>query len=764
MREIDELGKLMLKLKKGNKDNDKIISKLKDQNRLLAKKYDLMNKNITYVSQSYEKVGEKIFKIVDDKTNSLLVEMGHLNSKFVHYDESMDEYEHRLLSLRKDYERSIEALKTLKKDVKSLDKSNLNLRENILETDSKIPIHDISKLIEKSKQADLHLKRLESGMSRLQKTMEDNIFEKDIGEEIELSFEKIQSIRDEQNEVKKFLDGLSKAFEANIRDQDKFVDRYNKNLKKIDKKLKRNELISKNEVEKIRKKTISEMKTFNDRLIDGLKVISNFKSDLKRLCDTDTNVSRKMNEIENFMDIISSKLKNQKQEIQTEFITNINGLRVEITGINDQLSTEVTLFRDKISAFEGQFGSLEAEIQSINSKDQNIETKMGDFNLQIQNLESKIQSIDEKNNELVSRADEINVIKDELNSLNLVRENILNLNGNYENLEKRINDMVENQRVETSQIFDEKIDEKLNSYGAKVNQLEGELTQLRDDFNKIESSITKIPDHFGDLELIDSEINGIKDSYDKMVIENKGHILRIDQLEDNFNGLSKNLTEVKSSLGETHNFSKNIDLIHKEIIDMKSQNEILLMDFEKWKSQSEKIFTNEKKGLTKKFNEFSENKQKFIDEIDDFRNRLIQDMEQSESRIHNNFENFVDKIKARQKKNERRLNEITVDLLKQKSVLNSNIENLDSSTRRFIKFEKNFKNDIFDEVFKMFDESRKDHNKTEQKLTLLGQNLTNLNLNFEKLSRKVNNITKDLELTKERYKIELGLLLKEVEQ
>ena len=307
-----------------------------------------------------------------------------------------------------------------------------------------------------------------------------------------------------KNEIKKTINSLTDNFNSQLKRQNDYFLKAQKDIKEANKK----------KIEEIKK----ELNKKNDELNDIKKLLEekicllekNYKDDINKLNEELKNIKNdSINNSNSSNRNIYSYVDKIKQDINSKINENsqkIATMKNEVNNINknnrgyDNINTNIKTFFDKINNLENR----------LRINDENLKSNNNSINDKLKIIENKLKNAD--NNEKKILLDKINNLENKLknfdNIINTLKKNNQNvtpfndkgISDKINNLEKTINDIKENNnKNELNQ--KKNMDEIINSeLITKVDNLVNWSKTIDNDFQKIETEMKSNDNYLDDVE------------------------------------------------------------------------------------------------------------------------------------------------------------------------------------------------------------------------------------------------------------------------
>jgi len=307
-----------------------------------------------------------------------------------------------------------------------------------------------------------------------------------------------------KNEIKKTINSLTDNFNSQIKRQNEYFLKAQKDIKEAnEKKIEeiQNELNKKNN-------ELSDVKKLLEEKISNLE--SNYKNNITKLNEELKNIKNESNNNSNssnrniysYVDKIKQDFNSKISEINQK----IANLKNEINNANknnranDNINMNIKTFLDKINNLENRF----------RQNDENLKSNNNSINDKLKNFENKLKNAD--NNEKKILLDKFNNLENKFKNIDNAVTNLKNNNqmitpfndkaisDKINNLEKAINDMKEkNNQNELN--MNKNIEEIINSeLITKVDNLMNWSKTIEDNFKKIETEMKSNDNYLDDVE------------------------------------------------------------------------------------------------------------------------------------------------------------------------------------------------------------------------------------------------------------------------
>jgi len=325
------------------------------------------------------------------------------------------------------------------------------------------------------------------------------------------------------------------------------------NLERGERKVRFDEMIGIEKMERIRKTTVS----LKNRLLDIHKEKDKFLSQLKS-----ENLEEKLKEIKNQINEINKKVESYKK-IKNDIESIVNDLEKKVENGRKIEKTINELEKEK-TKIDANINNLEKLIEEISKEVGNLERK--NLENEIESIKKQIEEINFKIEEIASKLNELEKNK-ELLTRNLLETKII-----LEKKEKLIKELEELKDVE----------EKINEISNEIEKLKISEEEKNIQLKNIETEIEKLNDIIKLLEGEDANCPVCKSSLTK---EKK------ERLQEEYRKLVVNLSiekeKLKNELNELKKRLNELNILEKEFSMKKIMVENLKSELEKLKDYNE---------------------------------------------------------------------------------------------------------------------------------------------------------------------------------
>jgi chromosome segregation ATPase len=708
MDDIDILSSALLEMKKKIENQDKIIEKLTLERASLVEKYEYLNQKIEQLV-SLQKQNEKTF------------------SQYMKELEGLRDFSNNLNKIIEDrFDDMIKKLEIEKISEKARD------IENVKELNQKI-----KQLFDLKKSYDEQVENTRKSIEELEKKM------KQVMKERERQQEKI--INEANDKIEKIFEEKSKNLQSLIKRNEKEISQFKEKYEK-DCKLNLAKFEAAAKVDQLVNQTI---KKVEERAIE----LEDFVNQLKSELTSQSNLSSKRDE----------KIEKRFQKIEVS-LKEMNEANVEV---RKGIEKEILNLSQKTSSLEKEIKSISSSLLSFNKMNDDQSKEIKDVFAKISEIDKQVKSL---YNSLEKLSQQLSVGKEaDEQLLNHLQQIDTSLHDFVEEREKALK--LELSKDISNVIFD------LNEKISKLPQLESSLKSLNNSLKSIENDIISLKSKNSEeirktaraeIEPTISQIN--KDS--EMIKQ------KMKQIETSFNVQIKTSSNfydlLKHDLNNLRSHTESLDNMLREEMSKRIDLEQEFNDLNNYFKRLEEGFSTLKSSIDDKIKKQKDEINQLNKNILNGEKELLRYLEDSKAKMkeysdkqYKDLIKMLDSLsKDKSLKEERRIekvNELIKEFSQKSTLMDSKLEILHSYINRFNEIKNTFRKEILSEVREIIKEMEKKQKNVETKFLLNDTLLNELEKRMDRIESKTQDLSKEVAIWKERYKLQLGRIAEEVD-
>jgi chromosome segregation ATPase len=754
MDDIDILSSALLEMKRKMDDQEKIIEKLSLERASLTDKYEYLNQKIEQLV-SLQKQSEKTL------------------SQYMKELESLREFSKNLNKIIED--RFDELVKKL--EIEKISEKARDI-ENVKELNQKI-----KQLFELKKSYDGEVYSVRKSIEDLEKRMKEVLKEK------EKQHEKILS--EANAKIEKIFEEKSKHLMSLIKSSEKDVSQLKEKYEK-DYKLNQEKLEAAAKVDQLVNRTI---KKVEDRLIE----IEDFANHLKSELGSYSNQASKKDE--------KTEKRLQRIELSLKEINDANAEK------RKEIEKEISTLIQKMSTFEKDLKSLSSSLsflsKSPNDQSKEVAVKISGIEKEISSLFQKASSLEKELKSLYSSLSYLNKVDDEQSKE--IKETFAKISEVEKQVKSLCNSLEKlSQQASSGKEYDEKLMSQLQQLDASLHDFVKEREkavklELSKDINtavlELSDKISKLPQLESSLKSLNNSLKSIEADMVYLKNRNSEEIRKTAraeivpvaaQITKDSEMIKQKIKQIETSFNVQVKTSSNFyDLLKHDLSNLKNQVESLdsmlrsemskRVDLEQEFNDLGSYFKRIEEGFSALKSSIDDKIKKQKDEI----NQLNKNMLDGEKELLRHLEDvkammkeysdkqYKDLIKAidnlsrdKNLKEERRMekiNEIVKEFSQKSALIGSKLELLSSYITKFSEMKSSFRKEILSEVRGILKDMDKKQRNVEAKFLQNDTLLNELEKRMDKLESKTQELSKEVAVWKERYKLQLGRIAEEVD-
>lgn len=417
------------------------------------------------------------------------------------------------------------------------------------------------------------------------------------------------------NEKEKVFEKIDESVRSLLNSSDdksaEIAQKYNQTLENIEKELQtikisysdKISLIESdiyNNADKIEQELLAKQNAVADNLFEKFNVVKNEieNDNILTVENLKQSFANKNFEIEESLNLISTKFSNFNQEIENNFIRIGDNIKEKILEVDSKLDYNISNITDKSNSIENQYKESSLRIIEQNN------LRMGEFNKEFDNL--KVQFEYFRENIYKDVQNKVDTSSDEIN--NLLSEGMLKINEINEKVKNEAKNLIELYKSDVNKIkisiknIDEKYNEKLAS---KYDDLDKSLLSKMREANDIIENIQEIKNKY---ELKANE------SFTKVYDLETLYTTKINEIEEDFKNNSTKLLEKRNmeieslsyNYNEINDKIENLKLNIDKVVDDKILNARTTIDetFESSKNVLKEYYQKLEEQTVRKINDF----------------------------------------------------------------------------------------------------------------------------------------------------------------
>ncbi|MEM0473121.1 MAG: hypothetical protein QXF88_00150 [Candidatus Aenigmatarchaeota archaeon] len=636
---------------------------------------------------------------------------------------------------------------------------------------------------------------LSSALLELKKKIDDqnktieklNLEKLDLIEKYNFLLQKINDVSLKQKENEKYGIQLNKDLEKYrqiLDDVESLVDKkFEDIIKRIDaEKIK--EKIKDLEALKDTDKKISDILNFQKqlekRIYENQKIISDFRKEI------DSMVKQEDKKQQNY---ISEKTGEYFDKISQ----NLNEIRKEIKDQKTQIS-EIIKDNERLKQLNA------SRFEALLKADSNFNQIMKKYEDYIIDLEKKINekikilektsksSDDELSRALTDDSKEIEEIKSYLqklkNSIDDI-ENEIRQNKNLQNehMEKMKNNLESTIKLQISElkkeilndIWKEKKDIALNL--DKIKILEKKYSDIEKDYERLNNELMLSEKRvLEDARRVSKK--EIEKSTQDLVNENSIINQKLKQMEISFNLLAKNSNNFYDALKKDMNYIRDFTLsldnsikdeVEKRLI-LQERLEDLNLGFRRVIDENDSFKSNiedRTKKLIDHINmlekSISTNQKDLFSYVNNEQKKHLEYTEKNIRELNKKIEEFNKDKKSREDYRVEKLNNLLKELYEKKASIEVKIDVLSSYINKFNEMKNSFRKEIAADVNKVVRDIESKQKTHDSKIIIADKDIKDMEKRIDKMEKTILELSKQVEVWKERYKLQLGRIAQEVD-
>jgi chromosome segregation ATPase len=708
MDDIDILSSALLEMKKKIENQDKIIEKLTLERASLVDKYEYLNQKIEQLVY-LQKQNEKTF------------------SQYMKELEGLRDFSNNLNKIIEDrFDDMIKKLEIEKISEKARD------IENVKELNQKI-----KQLFDLKKSYDEQVENTRKSIEELEKKM------KQVMKERERQQEKI--INEANDKIEKIFEEKSKNLQSLIKRNEKEISQFKEKYEK-DCKLNLAKFEAAAKVDQLVNQTI---KKVEERAIE----LEDFVNQLKSELTSQSNLSSKRDE----------KIEKRFKKIEVS-LKEMNEANVEV---RKGIEKEILNLSQKTSSLEKEIKSISSSLLSFNKMNDDQSKEIKDVFAKISEIDKQVKSL---YNSLEKLGQQLSVGKEaDEQLLNHLQQIDTSLHDFVKEREKALK--LELSKDISNVIFD------LNEKISKLPQLESSLKSLNNSLKSIENDIISLKNKNSEeirktaraeIEPTISQIN--KDS--EMIKQ------KMKQIETSFNVQIKTSSNfydlLKHDLNNLRSHTESLDNMLREEMSKRIDLEQEFNDLDNYFKRLEEGFSTLKSSIDDKIKKQKDEINQLNKNILNGEKELLRYLEDSKAKMKEySYKQYKDLIKMldslskdKSLKEERRIekvNELIKEFSQKSTLMDSKLEILHSYINRFNEIKNTFRKEILSEVREIIKEMEKKQKNVETKFLLNDTLLNELEKRMDRIESKTQDLSKEVAIWKERYKLQLGRIAEEVD-
>ena len=454
-------------------------------------------------------------------------------------------------------------------------------------------------------------------------------------------------------------------------------------------------------------------------------------------------VEDKVIELEEFLDKLNSKLddyvsKETKKDEKIE--KRFNSVELAVKSLNEknvenrkEIEKELSLLHQKISEIENQLKSFSKNIEKLSQQVSSFKEANEDLSNRMQNLETSLHDF-VKEREKAIKSDLYKTIdnavlefNDKISKISGLDANVKSLANSVKSIETEINSLKNRNSEEIRKIAKSEVETIITQINKDNEMIRQKMKQMETSFNiqvKASSNFYDMLKH--DLNSLKNHIETL-DSLIKNETEN-----RVD-LEQEFNDLSKYFNRIEESFSSLKSTIEERMKKHREEITQLNKNIL--------NAQNEMLkHIEDVKAMTKDYSD--KQYQALV--------RMIENVNKDKN--------------IKEERRIERMNEIIKEFSNKSSLIDSKMELLSSHINRFNEIKNSFRKEIISEIKEMIKEIDRRQKNVETKFLLNDNQLNEIEKRIDRLDSKIQELSKEVAVWKERYKLQLGRIAGEVEE
>ena len=754
MDDIDILSSALLEMKRKMDDQEKIIEKLSLERASLTDKYEYLNQKIEQLV-SLQKQSEKTL------------------SQYMKELESLREFSKNLNKIIED--RFDELVKKL--EIEKISEKARDI-ENVKELNQKI-----KQLFELKKSYDGEVYSVRKSIEDLEKRMKEVLKEK------EKQHEKILS--EANAKIEKIFEEKSRHLMSLIKSSEKDVSQLKEKYEK-DYKLNQEKLEAAAKVDQLVNRTI---KKVEDRLIE----IEDFANHLKSEFGSYSSQASKKDE--------KTEKRLQRIELSLKEINDANAEK------RKEIEKEISTLIQKMSTFEKDLKSLSSSLsflsKSSNDQSKEVAVKISGIEKEISSLFQKASSLEKELKSLYSSLSSLNKVDDEQSKE--IKETFAKISEVEKQVKSLCNSLEKlSQQASSGKEYDEKLMSQLQQLDASLHDFVKEREKaVKLELSKdISAAVLELSDKISKLPQLESSLKSLNNSLksieaDMVYLKNRNseeirktaraEIVPVAaQITKDSEMIKQKIKQIETSFNVQVKTSSNFyDLLKHDLSSLKNQVESLdsmlrsemskRVDLEQEFNDLGSYFKRIEEGFSALKSSIDDKIKKQKDEI----NQLNKNMLDGEKELLRHLEDvkammkeysdkqYKDLIKAidnlsrdKNLKEERRMekiNEIVKEFSQKSALIGSKLELLSSYITKFSEMKSSFRKEILSEVRGILKDMDKKQRNVEAKFLQNDTLLNELEKRMDKLESKTQELSKEVAVWKERYKLQLGRIAEEVD-